>query len=384
MGSLNNMSMRTIYFVLALLAIPVLVQAQTRPIDEAVDLFNASSDEAIACYRIPALVTAPNGDLLAAIDERVPSCGDLKWSGDINIVLRRSSDAGASWSNIESVADFPDSLSASDPSMIVDAITSEIFLFYNFMDHTVEPDVYYLHMMRSLDNGATWSAPVDITPAITKTEWHNDFKFITSGRGIQTRTGKLVHTMVNLDSGLHLFASDDHGESWYLIDTPIEPGDESKIVELLDGSWMINSRANGKGLRWVHISSDEGLTWTSYPEPNLIDPGCNGSIIRYTAKRDGYDRDRLLFANAKSADKRENMTVRISYDEGRTWSEGKTIYEGGSAYSSLTILENGDIGLFFEKDDYTENVFVRFTLDWLTDGQDTYTPAGGRASKKGR
>ncbi|MBT6582589.1 MAG: exo-alpha-sialidase, partial [Bacteroidetes Order II. Incertae sedis bacterium] len=307
-----------------------------------------------------------------------------KWSGDINIVLRRSSDAGASWSDIESVADFPDSLSASDPSMIVDAITSEIFLFYNFMDHTVEPDVYYLHMMRSLDNGATWSAPVDITPAITKTEWHNDFKFITSGRGIQTRTGKLVHTMVNLDSGLHLFASDDHGESWYLIDTPIEPGDESKIVELLDGSWMINSRANGKGLRWVHISSDEGLTWTSYPEPNLIDPGCNGSIIRHTAKRDGYDRDRLLFANAKSADKRENMTVRISYDEGRTWSEGKTIYEGGSAYSSLTILENGDIGLFFEKDDYTENVFVRFTLDWLTDGQDTYTPAGGRASKKGR
>ncbi len=384
MGSLNNMSMRTIYFVLALLAIPVLVQAQTRPIDEAVDLFNASSDEAIACYRIPALVTAPNGDLLAAIDERVPSCGDLKWSGDINIVLRRSSDAGASWSDIESVADFPDSLSASDPSMIVDAITSEIFLFYNFMDHTVEPDVYYLHMMRSLDNGATWSAPVDITPEITKTEWHNDFKFITSGRGIQTRTGKLVHTMVNLDSGLHLFASDDHGESWYLIDTPIEPGDESKIVELLDGSWMINSRANGKGLRWVHISSDEGLTWTSYPEPNLIDPGCNGSIIRYTAKRDGYDRDRLLFANAKSADKRENMTVRISYDEGKTWSEGKTIHEGGSAYSSLTILENGDIGLFFEKDDYTENVFVRFTLDWLTDGQDTYTPAGGRASKKGR
>ena len=233
MGSLNNMSMRTIYFVLALLAIPVLVQAQTRPIDEAVDLFNASSDEAIACYRIPALVTAPNGDLLAAIDERVPSCGDLKWSGDINIVLRRSSDAGASWLDIESVADFPDSLSASDPSMIVDAITSEIFLFYNFMDHTVEPDVYYLHMMRSLDNGATWSAPVDITPAITKTEWHNDFKFITSGRGIQTRTGKLVHTMVNLDSGLHLFASDDHGESWYLIDTPIEPGDESKIVEFL-------------------------------------------------------------------------------------------------------------------------------------------------------
>ena len=66
------------------------------------------------------------------------------------------------------------------------------------------------------------------------------------------------------------------------------------------------------------------------------------------------------------------MTVRISYDEGLTWTEGKTIYPGGSAYSSLTVLENGDIGLFFEKDDYTENVFVSFSLEWLTDGADHY------------
>ena len=69
---------------------------------------------------------------------------------------------------------------------------------------------------------------------------------------------------------------------------------------------------------------------------------------------------------------RENMTVRISYDEGKTWSEGKTIYKGASAYSSMTVLKNGDIGLFFEKDDYTKNVFVQFTLEWLTDGNDKY------------
>ena len=66
------------------------------------------------------------------------------------------------------------------------------------------------------------------------------------------------------------------------------------------------------------------------------------------------------------------MTVRISYDEGRSWTEGKTIYKGGSAYSSMTILANGDIGLFFEKDDHKENVFVRFTLEWLTGGNVTY------------
>ena len=66
------------------------------------------------------------------------------------------------------------------------------------------------------------------------------------------------------------------------------------------------------------------------------------------------------------------MTVRVSYDEGKTWTEGKTIYPGGSAYSSLTLLENGDIGLFFEKDGYKENVFVSFSLKWLTDGKDKY------------
>lgn len=133
------------------------------------DLFNASMNASVSCYRIPALVTAPNGDLVVAIDKRVPSCHDLRGSDDINIVIRRSS-----------------------------------------------------------DNGKSWNKSEDITSQIAKPEWHNDFKFITSGRRIQTSTGKLLHCMVNLDSGLHLFGSDDHGKSWYLIDTPIIPGNESK------------------------------------------------------------------------------------------------------------------------------------------------------------
>jgi len=328
--------------------------------------------ESVNCYRIPSLVTAPNGDLLVAIDERVPSCGDLKWSRDINIVMRRSSDGGQTWSDIQRVADFEDGRSASDPSMIVDQETGEIFLFYNYMDLDAAPDVYYLHVMTSVDNGLSWSAARDITSQITKPEWRNDFKFITSGRGIQTRSGKLLHTIVNLDSGMHVFGSDDHGESWYLIDTPVEPANESKIVELADGRWMVNSRMNGPGMRYVHISDDEGASWKSRPAEDLVDPGCNGSIIRLSSMAaDGSGRNRLLFANANSADSRENMTVRISYDEGETWSDGKTIYAGGSAYSTLTVLENGDIGLMFEKDNYTENVFVRFSLAWLTDGKDS-------------
>ncbi len=336
------------------------------------DLFNAKMNEGVKCYRIPAIVTATNGDLIAAIDERVPSCGDLKWSKDINIVLRRSSDNGKSWSEIETVVNFPYGKSASDPSMIVDNITKEIFLFYNFMDLEKEKDVYYLHVVKSSDNGKTWTKPIDITSQITKPEWHNDFKFITSGRGIQTSTGKLLHCMVNLNSGMHLFGSDDHGKTWHFIDVPISPANESKVVELADGSWMVNARTNGKKMRYVHVSSDEGKTWITKPEPFLIDPGCNASIIRYTSVKDGFKKNRLLFSNAKMEKGRKNMTVRISYDEGKTWTEGKTIYTGRSAYSSMTILKNGDIGLFFEKDGYKENVFLSFSLKWLTDGRDTY------------
>lgn len=337
------------------------------------DLFNAKNRAGVSCYRIPALITAPNGDLIAAIDERVTSCGDLKLSKDINIVIRRSTDNGESWTEIEKVIDYPFGKSASDPSMMVDRVTGTIFMFFNFMDLENEKDVYYLKVIKSLDNGRTWSSPTDITSQITKPGWHNDFKFITSGRGIQTGNGKLLHTLVNLQNGLHLFGSDDHGDSWYLIDTPIIPGDESKIIELNDGSWMINSRVNGKGMRFVHTSRDEGATWISKPDSSLIDPSCNASIIRYSSTKNGDEQDIILFSNAKMREGRSNMTIRISYDEGKTWTEGKTIYRGPSAYSSMSILANGDIGLFFEKENYQENVFVRLTLASLIEGDDQYT-----------
>lgn len=340
---------------------------------EFIDLFVAADNPDVDCYRIPAMVTAPNGDLIAAIDERVPSCADLRGSDDINIVIRRSEDNGSSWSEIETVVDFPLGLSASDPSMIVDQVTGEIFMFYNYMDLNNEKDIYYLHVVKSSDNGISWTEPEDITNQISRDSWKNDFKFITSGRGFQTRDGTLIHTLVNLNNGMHIFGSDDHGETWYFIDTPIKPADESKIIELDDGSWMVNARVNKLGHRFVHTSKDKGKTWQSKAAPDLVDPGCNASIIRYTSVKDGDDKSRLLFANARSEKDRVGLTVRVSYDEGATWSEGKTIYKGGSAYSTLSRLPNGDIGLFFEKDGYTKNSFVSFSLEWLTDGKDKYS-----------
>ena len=107
---------------------------------------------AVSCYRIPAITTAPDGSLIAAIDERVPSCGDLKWSRDINIVMRRSTDGGRTWSPVRKVADFPDGQSASDPSLITDTVSGTVFLFYNFMDHDRAKDVYFFHVMRRISH----------------------------------------------------------------------------------------------------------------------------------------------------------------------------------------------------------------------------------------
>ena len=370
--------MKQISIILCLLmSLSVIAQNKEHKIAKGIieyhDLFNTTMKDGVSCYRIPAIVTAPNGDIIAAIDERVENCADLNANKDINIVIRRSSDNGKTWSEIETAIDFPLGQSASDPSMIVDKETNEVFMFYNYMDLEKENGVYHLHVMKSADNGKTWSKPEDITSQITKPEWYKDFKFITSGRGVQTKSGKLLHTMVNLKNGLHLFGSDDHGETWYFIDTPINPADESKVLELADGTWMINSRVHHKGLRIIHTSKDEGKTWKTIEEPQLTDPGNNASFIRYTSMADGFDKNRILFSNSNDKKERKNLTVRISYDEGLTWSEGKTIYPGSAAYSSLTILENGDIGLFFEKENYTENVFVSFSLDWLTDGKDKYS-----------
>jgi sialidase-1 len=218
------------------------------------------------------------------------------------------------------------------------------------------------------DHGKTWGEARDITDEIAKPEWKMDFKFITSGRGIQTRDGELLHTMVNLKNGLHIFGSKDHGKSWYLKDVPIKPGNESKVIELADGRLMVNCRSNGKGYRWVHVSDDRGTSWEGHKETSLVDPGCNGSILRYTSVDDGYKKNRLIFSNANSAKGRKNLAVRISYDEGKTWSDGKVITTGKAMYSDLTICPDGSIGILWEPGDGVR--FTSITLEDLTDGKD--------------
>lgn len=320
-------------------------------------------------FRIPAIITAANGDLIAVCDARRDSGADLNGAQDIDIALRRSSDNGKTWTPIELVCDLGDGHPASDPSLILDETTGEIFCFYNYMDRSKRNE-YRLWVQSSQNHGKTWSQPRDLTDSITLPEWKWDFKFMTSGHGCQTRDGVLLHTLVRVGKGVHVFGSTDHGKTWRLFhQEPMSPADESKVIERADGQWMVNARVNGYGTRHVHISEDAGRTWSGWRENQLVDPGCNGAITRYTSVKGGYDKNRLLFSNANSFGGRTNLAIRISYDEGQTWSEGKVLDPGPSAYSDMTICPDGSIGILYEPG-YGEVRFTSITLEDLTDGKD--------------
>jgi len=316
-------------------------------------------------FRIPAIVTATNGDLIAACDARRKGSADLVHQRTIDIVIRRSVDNGETWTPME-VLDTIEDGGCSDPSLIVDQVTGDIFCFYNYMAADKSNKEYRFYLQKSSDHGKTWGKPVDFTDQLAGPELKNAFKFITSGRGIQTREGFLIHNFVRVGSGVTLFGSRDHGKTWETMGK-VSPGDESKVVQLPDDSLMVNSRI-APGKRFVHRSSDSGKTWESAADFSLPDPRCNACIIQYTAKRDGYAKDRLLFCNAASNSGRKNLSVRISYDSGVSWSAGKVIDNGPSAYSAITILNDGSIGVLYEPG-YKEVRFVRFTLESLTGGK---------------
>ena len=320
-------------------------------------------DGGIAKYRIPALVTAPNGDLVAACDARKSHGGDLNSGQPINISVRRSADNGETWSNAVYSYEWPfdgkEKWSGSDPSMIVDSEAKKIFLFYNVWNIGAGDRVYRFYVQESCDNGKTWSKPRDISQDIAfegwpfgKSDQAGGFIFISSGSGIQTKDGTLLHTLVHVGDGNLLFGSPDHGKTWKSYGRPVSPGDECKVVELNDGAWMINSRWHGGG-RQIHISRDRGETWTSRYDQKLTDPQCNAQLMAF-----GAEGKVLLFSNCKSAG-RNNLHLRASIDGGQTWSEGVAIEPGEAAYSDITVLKDGKtIGCLYEGAGYSTIDFV--------------------------
>jgi sialidase-1 len=342
-----------------------------------------AGDGAYHTYRIPSVIATPKGALLAFAEGRRTGGGD---AGDIDLVVRRSQDGGQSWSPIQVIGDAgPDTFG--NPCPVVDARTGTIWLLTTHNPGRYrEKDIIAgtsqasrtVWAMKSEDDGVTWSTPVEITASVKQADW--SWYATGPGVGIQTRTGRLVIPANHVEAGSgaqrsHIIFSDDGGKSWSLGASADAGTNESQVVELADGRLMLNMRNHPpkpENFRMVATSDDLGRTLSkASADRTLIEPPAQASLLRLTTGKT-HDRNRLLFANPASA-KRERMTVRLSYDEGTSWPVARVIHEGPAAYSSLVVLPDLSVGVLFERgarSPYEKIVFARFTLEWLTAGQD--------------
>jgi sialidase-1 len=369
--------------LLPLLALPLLLAPAAPAGDgrpEEVDVF-VSGKDGYHTFRIPAAVVSPRGTLLAFCEGRRHGRSD---TGDIDVVLRRSFDGGKTWGPLQVVADAgPDTIG--NPCPVVDRKTGTLWLPLTrnlgtegekaIRDGTSKGG-RTVWLTRSTDDGATWSAPVEITPSVRRADW--TWYATGPGCGIQLRSGRLVIPCNHSVKGTrarhaHVIYSDDGGKTWQLGGVLGERTNESQVVERADGALLLNMRSyHGKNRRAVATSADGGLTWSAVKlHEALIEPVCQASLLRYTLVRDG-GKNRLLFANPAST-RRERLTVRLSYDEGETWPVAKVLHAGPAAYSALVALPGGEVGCLYEcgrKSPYERIKFARFGLGWLTDGKD--------------
>lgn len=330
------------------------------PMSERFLLFD-KGDGGSKFYRIPAIVTAKDGTLVAVADKRWDSPKDL--AGHIDVVCRRSDDGGRTWSEAVDVAVTDEGGGYGDPALVVDDRTGDIICIMthgNGLWESTRDDHAYIVVSRSTDNGATWSAPVDITGQLFTTDPNGSTPikcvtaFATSGRALCTRDGRLMFVLIVRDQDelwtpLQCWAcfSDDGGRTWKVADRPADlAGDEAKVEQLRDGSILMSIRNPKKGARRFSRSTDGGLTW-SEPVLNadIIEPACNGDLIRY---RHG-GRDMLLQSVPADSTERRNITIFGSSDNGKSWQELYRVVPAPSWYSALTVLPDGSVGCVTEE-----------------------------------
>lgn len=359
-----------------------------------------NGQDGYACYRIPAIIRAPNGDLLAFAEGRVNACSDF---GDLDIVMRRSKDNGQTWSKLEVVQE-NGNLQVGNPAPLVDLLDpafpkGRIFLLYNSgTNHENEVrkgngirEVWY---RSSRNNGKSWSEPVNITLSVhrpkqphinPKYNFQEDWRSyaLTPGHALQIQSGPFkgrLYIAANHSAGAplpgfneyrsHALFSDDHGKSWQLsANVDIPSANEATAAELPNGGVIMNIRQqNGeKRQRLIARSKDGGQSWEEvYFDSTLIGPVCEGSILNY---RTPEGDPALLFSNPASTNSRTRLTVRMSLDEGRTWPIKRLVREGASAYSDLVIQENGQIGVLYEHGNGGSIHYAHFNHAWLIGGQ---------------
>jgi len=369
------------------------------------ELFQAGKG-GYALYRIPGIVVTTKGTLLAYCEARKTQRGD--W-GTIDLLGRRSTDAGKTWSEAKQIAEVPGP-HKKNPVALAQKLATEGEVTYNNPVAIVDAKTGAIHFLFCIeymrcfytvseDDGQTFSKPVEITETFEGFRKDYDWKVLATGPGhaIQLRNQRLVVPVwLSTGTGGHahrpsvvsVIYSDDHGKTWKRGEIaatekdPLTNPNETVIAQLVDDRVMLNIRSESKENRRAVSFSKDGATGWSKPtfDDALKEPICMASLCRFSGKES--DRTRLLFANPDNLEKgnskpmpgqgrdRKNLTVRLSYDEGKTWEVSRVLEEGLSAYSDLAVGSDGWIYCFYEKGGYKSLTLARFNLEWLSSGKD--------------
>ena len=378
---------------------------------EQVNIFEAETG-GYAHYRVPAIAVSPKGTVLAFVEARKNSSGD--W-GTQDIMMRRSTDSGQTWEEPRVIARVKGKIQQNEVAFTQNLAKPGEVTYNNIVPIVDRKNgvVHFLfcveyaraYYMRSDDDAMTFSEPVDITGTFEKFRSEYDWKVLATGpgHGIQLENGRLVVPVWLSDgTGGHahrpsivsVIYSDDAGKTWERGDVVVRHPElknpsETLALQLTDGRVMLNIRNESPEHRRAVSYSEDGATGWTTPvfHDELVEPVCMGSLIRLSAQpRDS--RNRVLFANPDSNEprdperpegnhKRQNVTVRLSYDEGRTWPVKKSIERGVSGYSDLATGPDGTIFCIYERGTPTDRgthvkyvTVARFDLAWLTDGKD--------------
>ena len=339
-------------------------------------------------YRIPALCLTARGTVLAFCEARKYTGHD---SDQIDLFLRRSEDGGRTFGGVQVVSTEPDWV-CGNPAPVVDQATGLVWLLFcknrrdgdetMICEGRAPRTVWVTH---SEDDGLTWAKPREITCDVKPPAW--SWYATGPGHGIQLPSGRLVipcdHIVLLNHSRSdpyysHIVFSDDGGKRWRLGASTDEGCNESTVVETADGWLCLNARCKspmpgGGSYRRVSWSSDGGVSFSpAVHDAALPEPICQASLCRYSSQATG-NRNRVLFANPASRAGRRHLTVRLSYDECRTWPVSRELHEGAAAYSDMAVTAGGDILCLYECGEatpYESITLARLSLDWLTEGDD--------------
>lgn len=325
-------------------------------------------------WRIPALLCLDDGTLLAVNDKRKYNETDLP--EDIDIVYRRSTDLGKTWSEPQTIALGTGYKHGYGDPALVQCANGDVLCFFvggNGLWASTESDPQRSYVCRSTDRGLTWGEPEDITSSLWGSQAQNadgqgyKASFFASGNALRLKHGehkgrvmvaaamcrKSAQTLDNF-----VVYSDDNGHTWKVSDRAFSQGDEAKLMELNDGRVLLSVRRSGA--RGYNLSVDGGATWgTQGVWDEMKANACNGDMLRVN--------DTLILHSLPNSMQREKVSIFSSTDEGRTWHEPVLLFDGPSVYSSLTLLPDGTIGAYIEQNPSgaCELWYYRFNLAWL-------------------